>query len=114
MSGRHEVCERIAPRPETVFRAWPVPGKIDFVPVPGAGLAFSTTQGDGLMQKLPKGIVAAAVALLLSACGGMMDRGGWGSDTASRPASGSAVGSSSPDPAGPNYGPGGTIWQPPD
>jgi hypothetical protein len=66
------------------------------------------------MKKLPKGIIGAAAALLLSACGGMMDRGGWGTGAPSSPESGSAAGPGSPDPAGPNYEPGGAMWQPSD
>ena len=61
------------------------------------------------MKKLPAGLLAAAWVLSLSACGGMMDRGGWGSDSSSRGSS-SATGSSSyPDEA-----PRGDFPQPPD
>jgi hypothetical protein len=63
------------------------------------------------MNKLPEGFVAAALALSLSACGGMMDRGGWGGDSASSRGSGSAAGSSAyPDETEPR----GSFPQPPD
>jgi hypothetical protein len=62
------------------------------------------------MKKLPTGILALAVALSVTACGGMMDRG----RSASDPYGSSAAGSSAPSPADPYYEPGGTNWQPPD
>ncbi len=63
------------------------------------------------MKKLPTAFAVAALVLSLSACGGMMDRGGWGGDSSSSRGAGSSTGSSTyPDQTGPR----GNFPQPPD